>query len=245
MQTAGTIIFDGELTPGSVIEARGAVFDELLRWNPRVAEAITIADRSPKLFRARVLEIKNDLAKMLVFEDMGPLKKLPRITLLQALPEKERIELIIEKAAELGASAIVPFKSERSISLEERDARQKKSHKWQEIALKAAKQSRGPFIPRISVFMPFEEALRHGASSELKLILWEKGGAPAKEVLRGHGNAASAAVAVGPEGGFTDREVDLARMLGYTPVSLGQRILRTETAAIYSVALLSYELTAL
>jgi len=163
------------------------------------------------------------------------------IILLQALTKKERMELIIQKVTELGVSAIVPFKSERSISLEEREAKQKKAHRWQEIAVKAVQQSRRAKVPRVEPYRSFQEALNFCGKDGLKIILWEKGGEPLKEILRQNHSQKVYAV-VGPEGGFTEEEVAIAKGKEFIPMKLGQRILRTETAAITIVGILQYEL---
>jgi 16S rRNA (uracil1498-N3)-methyltransferase len=164
-----------------------------------------------------------------------------KIILLQALPEKERMELIIQKATELGVSAIIPFKSERSISLEEREIKQKKAHRWQEIAVKAVQQSRRAKVPQVERFQLFEEALEICEGNGLKIFLYEKRGENLKEVLK-RCQAKKVYVMVGPEGGFTEGEVMKAKNRGFIPVKLGQRILRTETAAITFVGILQYEL---
>jgi 16S rRNA (uracil1498-N3)-methyltransferase len=151
------------------------------------------------------------------------------------------MELIIQKTTELGVSAIIPFKSERSISLEERDAKQKKAHRWQEIAIKAVQQSRRARVPRVEAYRPFGEALKRCEGEALRLLLYEKTGGTLKNVLRRYQTKRIYAM-VGPEGGFTEEEVSLAMDEGFTPVKLGQRILRTETAAITLVGILQYEL---
>jgi 16S rRNA (uracil1498-N3)-methyltransferase len=163
------------------------------------------------------------------------------IILLQALPEKERMEMIIQKATELGVSAILPFESERSISLKEREAKQKKAHRWQDIAVKAVQQSRRAGVPYVGECRPFRQALEDCREDGLKILLWEKEGRNLKSVLRQHLTQKIYAM-VGPEGGFTEAEVKLAKDKGLIPVKLGQRILRTETAAITLVGILQYEL---
>jgi 16S rRNA (uracil1498-N3)-methyltransferase len=163
------------------------------------------------------------------------------IILFQALPEKERIELIIQKATELGVSAILPFQSEKSISLKEREAKQKKAHRWQHIAVKAVQQSRRAKVPYVGKCRAFQEVLEDCREDGLKILLWEKEGELLKGVLRRHPTQ-KIYVMVGPEGGFTEGEVKLAEEKGFIPVKLGQRILRTETAAITMAAILQYEL---
>jgi 16S rRNA (uracil1498-N3)-methyltransferase len=163
------------------------------------------------------------------------------IILLQALPEKERMELIIQKTTELGISVILPFQSEKSISLKEREAKQKKAHRWQEIAVKAVQQSRRAKVPRVEECRTFQEVLGVCMGDGLKILLWEKGGEDLKNVLR-QPLPPKIYVMVGPEGGVTEEEVRLAKEEGFIPVKLGQRILRTETAAIALVAILQFEL---
>jgi 16S rRNA (uracil1498-N3)-methyltransferase len=203
---------------------------------------VTLTDSKGNDFRGRIVRLSEKEALVLPFEAFQlPVESPLEVILLQALPEKERMELIIQKATELGVSAIVPFKSERSISLEEREAKQKKAHRWQEIAVKAVQQSRRAKVPRVEPYRSFQEALNFCGKDGLRILLWEKKGEPLREILRQNHPQKVYAV-VGPEGGFTEEEVALAKDKGFVPVKLGQRILRTETAAITLVAILQYEL---
>jgi 16S rRNA (uracil1498-N3)-methyltransferase len=153
------------------------------------------------------------------------------------------MELIIQKATELGASSIVPFKSNRSIFLEDREKKQPKAHRWQRIAVKATQQSRRGRVPLIEPYCDFSEALEYAEGSDLKIILWEKGrDNPLRDVLRSRGNCGKVTVMIGPEGGFDPDEVQGAQERGFIPVTLGRRILRTETAAIVLLGILQYEL---
>jgi len=224
----------------------GRNFQNLILWRPRIGEAFTICSADKKFFRARVTRLDSDSAEAFVFEGFNAqVESHLKITLLQALPQKERMELIIQKTTELGVSSIVPFKSERSISLEQRDAVQKKSHKWSEIALKAAKQSRRATIPAIHPCCSFNEAIRMASGSDFKILLWEnEKTALLKESIRRlkYSEAYSVTIVVGPEGGFEDEEVEEAQKAGFLIVGLGQRILRTETASIVMVGLIQYEL---
>ncbi|MBI5642694.1 MAG: 16S rRNA (uracil(1498)-N(3))-methyltransferase [Deltaproteobacteria bacterium] len=243
MSSYGRLTLDEKAVPGHEYLLEGFTYKSLARWMPRIGEAVTVRDSVHTLFRARILSLQRDGALILVFEHIGLEEKEVDITLLQAVPQKERMELIIQKATELGAGSIIPFKSERSISIEERDSLQKKSHKWQEVALKAAKQSRRPDIPEISPAVPFEDALTSVKGVELKLMLWEKTGLPhIKEVLREARGAKAAAILSGPEGGFTGEEARKAEDAGFIPISLGRNILRAETASIISVGLIRHEL---
>ncbi|HAO92578.1 MAG: hypothetical protein A2X99_01820 [Deltaproteobacteria bacterium GWB2_55_19] len=240
LMSFGRIILNGARVGGELALQNDA-FRALLSWDPRMKEAVTVVSNDA-LFRARIESLGEYSARLKVFEEIGPVGREVEITLLQALPEKERMEIIIQKTTELGVSTIVPFKSEKSISIDERDSVQKKSHRWQAVALKAAKQSRRPDIPSVGPFCSFEDALRTDAG--LKIMLWEKGGLPSlKTVLRGYNGLGPVAVLSGPEGGFTDEEAEAARKAGFVPVSLGNRILRTETSAIAAMGIIAYEVT--
>src|SRR3989304_385719 len=243
MYESGMVVVDGLFISNSYL-LTGKDFQNLLLWKPRVGEAYTVCNAERKFFRARVTKLKSDKAEIFVFE--GPCESVESdltITLLQAIPEKERMELIIQKVTELGFSSIIPFKSKCSISIEERDAKQKKSHKWGEIALKAAKQCRRATIPQVQPCCSFAGAVKGSSSHGLKLLLWatEKTGS-LKQHLNGVKDLNSVSVIVGPEGGLEKAEVEEAKKAGFIPVGLGQRILRTETAAIIIVGLIQYEL---
>lgn len=261
------IVLDQKIVIGKEVIIEGPPLEALRVQGGRAGSILTLTDSEGKDFRARVLRLSGERASVLTFETFqSPTESPLEMILLQALPEKERMELIIQKATELGVSAIVPFKSEKSISLEERETKQKKSHRWQEIAIKAVQQSRRAKVPTIEKYRSFEEALDYCRGEGLKILLWEKDGKNLKEVLKGFsllyppfekgGEPACRTgrgglkcdrpekvyLMVGPEGGFTEEEVRLVGDKGFVLVKLGQRILRTETAAIVLIGILQYEL---
>ncbi len=240
MQYPGRIVLGKEVEIGKEVIIEGPPLEALLFQGGRVGSLITLTDATGKDFRGRVLTLSGERATLLIFDAFpSPTEPPVEIILLQALPEKERMEWIIQKTTELGVSVIVPFRSQKSISLEEREAKQKKAHRWQEIAVKAVQQSRRARVPFIEAFRSFLEALEFYQGDGLRLILWEKEGRCLKETLK---PSKKICVMVGPEGGFTEGEVASARECGFIPVKLGQRILRTETAAITLVGILQYEL---
>lgn len=254
------IVLNQKLEAGKEIILEGPPLEAFRVQGGRVGSIITLTDSQGKDLRGRVLQLSKEKASVLIFDlFLFPTESPAEIILLQALPEKERMEWIIQKTTELGVAAIVPFKSERSISLEERESKQKKAHRWQEIAVKAVQQSRRARVPRIEKYCSFEETLEYCQGEVLKILLYEKEGKSLKEVLRkisvlcpplekggegGFGIFRSAKVylMVGPEGGFAEEEVRLVERQGFLPVKLGQRILRTETAAITLIGILQYEL---
>ncbi len=245
----GLIRVGSKLHAGAEVTLKDRALGSLLLWKPRPGEAFTLVDAAGARFRARLAGLQGGSAVLQVFEAFGTAAKGPHVLLLMALPEKERMETIIEKTTELGVTAILPLKSERSISLAEREARQKKAHKWPEIALRAAKQSRRADIAQVLEYRDFAAALDAPDKTEedtLKVILHHEDGEtePIKGVLREAAakKTKNAVILCGPEGGFTSKEAAAAKQKGFTPVTLGPRILRTETAAIIAAGLVIYEL---
>ncbi len=254
------VILDQTMTIGQEVSIEGPPLEALRLQGARLGSIVTLTDVEGKDFRGRVRHLSKEKASVLIFDSFpAPTESPLEIVLLQALPEKERMEWIIQKATELGVFAIVPFKSERSISLEEREAKQKKAHRWQEIAIKAVQQSRRAKVPKVEQYRSFEEALTYCEGKGAKILLCEKKGEGLKEVLKRYVTLSSPPakegeggfkahhptrihVMVGPEGGFSEEEVRLAEIMGFIPVKLGQRILRTETSSIALIGILQYEL---
>ena len=162
-----------------------------------------------------------------------------KITLYQSVSKGERMDLTIQKAVELGVHKIVPVLSDRCIV--KFDGKKDKSDRWQKIALEAARQSGRDIVPVVTVPKSFADAVSE-ADEQLKIIPWEEAsGITLKGVVSGK-KPRSVAVFIGPEGGFTPAEADMARANNITPVTLGKRILRTETAGPAVLAMLLYEL---
>ena len=235
------IILDRVVEINQEVMIEGPLLEALRFQGGRVGRLVTLTDAGGKDFRGRVLNLSATKAEILIVDRFpSPTESPVDIVLLQALPERERMEWIIQKTTELGISSIIPFKSARSISLEEREAKQKKAHRWQEIAVKAVQQSRRARVPHVETYRSFNKALKACDGEGLKILLWEKTGERLKQVLKQH-PAKKIYVMVGPEGGFSEEEAAQAMDAGFVPVKLAQRILRTETAAITLVAILQYE----
>jgi 16S rRNA (uracil1498-N3)-methyltransferase len=170
----------------------------------------------------------------------------PRITLCQGIPKSDKMDLIMQKATELGVASIVPLVTERTIvKLKDEE---KRIGRWQKICREAAMQSSRRDIPSISPVLRYAgllDDLSRGASplpaDALLLLPWEKGTEPIKQVLRGRPRPEHIVVIIGPEGGLSDTEAGMAKERGFHPVSLGQNILRTETAALAVLSMLEYE----
>jgi len=236
------IVVGRRITVGTEVFIEGPPLEAFRFQGVRRGSLLTLVDDEGNEFRGRVTHLSGEGATVFPFDLFASsTESVLEIVLFQALPERERMELIIQKGTELGVSTIVPFKSERSISLEEREKKQKKAHRWQHIAVQAAKQSRRARVPLVKPYCSFTEALELSREGGFKIILWEKEGRHLKTVL-GASLPRKIDALVGPEGGFTDAEVRRAEAEGFIPVKLGQRILRTETAAITIVGILQYEL---
>ncbi len=167
-----------------------------------------------------------------------------KVTLFQGLPKSDKMELIIQKCVELGVWEIVPVITERCVSRinTDKDARNKLA-RWQKIAREAAKQCNRGIIPNIHYPITFKEAVAMASEAELAVIPYEKECAVGfKNIVARYEGINSGSIIIGPEGGFEDKEIQLAVDRGIHKISLGPRILRTETAGMAALTLLMYEL---
>jgi len=206
-------------------------------WQARPGEILTVLAPDQTAFRARLTLMDDNSARCVPFERLQPPPESAlSLQVYQALPDKERFETILQKLTELGAARIVPMQTDRSLSLAERDTPQKKSHRWPEVLLRAARQSRRAMLPELFAVTSFRAALDLAAKAELGLLLDE--GDTHWSLTEGVGSfqPQSVALLIGPEGGFSEAEREAAQAAGILPVKLGPRLLRTETAAIAAAA---------
>jgi len=211
-------------------------------WRARPGEIFTVTDPEGSNYRARVVACETDRAVLIPFATCSHNESFLHLEVYQAIPERERFELILQKLTELGVARIVPFTSQRSISQQERDAGQKKSHRWPDVLLRAARQCRRTTVPELGATLDWSACLQQAAQAELTLLLYEGQDRWAFHETVKKFRGQRVALIVGPEGGFTTGEVEQARQLGVLPVGLGPRLLRTETAAITGAALVQYQL---
>ncbi len=196
-------------------------------------------------YRGRIVRIDGEEAEVRVFEELPFGSESPlHIILIQAVPKKERMELIIQKATELGAAAVFPCMSERSVTAEAHSG-QDKSHRWQAVARRAVEQCRRRVVPHVAPWRTFEAVVSDAAAcGGLKLILYEKERSTRLTdfLERAEGERPERVViACGPEGGFTENEVLTAVKNGFIPVSLGGRVMRCETAGLAVLSILQHE----
>ncbi|MCR5626113.1 MAG: 16S rRNA (uracil(1498)-N(3))-methyltransferase [Lachnospiraceae bacterium] len=165
-----------------------------------------------------------------------------RVTLFQGLPKSDKMEFIVQKAVELGVTQIVPFEAHRSVSKPDGKKKASKVARWNTIAEAAAKQSQRAVIPEVFDIVSFSEAVKMAGDCAVKLIPYElsKDYDKTASILEGIKQGSDIAVFIGPEGGFEESEIEQAGNAGITPISLGRRILRTETAPLVILSWLSY-----
>jgi 16S rRNA (uracil1498-N3)-methyltransferase len=163
------------------------------------------------------------------------------VTLFQGIPKSDKMDFIIQKSVELGIRKIVPVITERTIiRFDNNKGFDKRATRWQRISLEAAKQCNRGIMPQVEFPLNFEEALEFCADSDLSLIPYEKEKLNCLKSIISF-NPKKAAVFIGPEGGFSEAEIAEAVNFNIKPVSLGPRILRTETAGIALLSILMYE----
>lgn len=211
----------------------------VLRMKP--GAEVMISDGSDWEYLCRIREITRDEVLLDVREENRGVSELPvRITLYQGLPKSGKMELIIQKAVELGVSRVVPVETRRCVvRLDERRASSKVKH-WRGIAESAAKQSGRLVIPEVSAPEKFSAALSEAEADDVRLIPYEcaEGMERTRELIASVRPGQKISVFIGPEGGFEEQEIAEAEAHGFTPLTLGKRILRTETAGLVMLSLL-------
>lgn len=162
-----------------------------------------------------------------------------KIHLFQGLPKSDKLELIIQKTVELGVCSITPVAMKHSIVKIDDKKKKSKTERWQAIAEAAAKQSKRTAVPQVNEVLSYKEMLNLAKDLDLLLVPYEcaDGMAATKQALAQIKSGMSVGIVIGPEGGFEQKEIDLALEAGGKVISLGSRILRTETAAITTAAM--------
>ena len=165
-----------------------------------------------------------------------------KVTLYQCLPKADKMELIIQKCVELGVSEIVPVASKRCVVKLDDKKSASKITRWQGIAVAAGKQSKRAYVPLIGQVLSYKDALKDAKKCDVMIIPYElsEDVDSTKKIFENIKPGQSVAVLIGPEGGFEEEEVASAKEAGFTPISLGKRILRTETAGMTVMAWLTY-----
>lgn len=212
----------------------------------RTGDMVSLADGEGTEYEVKIVAISKDKVECMILNSYQINREPPvELILCQGLPKGDKLELIIQKSVEIGVSRIVPVKCERTVVHLSGDKATKRLDRWQRVAIEAAKQSRRSRVPEISPLMPIENAFELVPDGAVAVMPWEEEKALGlKKVLAGVSKNYNGQVwiFIGPEGGLTQQEADKARSRGVIPVTLGPRILRTETAGIATLAVIMYQL---
>lgn len=212
----------------------------------KIGEKISLSDEDGVGYTCSIAGFGDDTIQLDIIEMKEVSHELPaKVTWFQGLPKGDKMETIIQKAVELGAQEIVPVITKRCVVKLDEKKRENKLKRWNLIAESAAKQSKRTLIPKVSEVLLFDEAIKKAEQFDIVCIPYEnaKGMGATKEFLGKLCPGMNVAFYIGPEGGFEQYEIEEAKGNGVYPVSLGKRVLRTETAgmALMSMIMLTYE----
>lgn len=211
----------------------------------RQGEELWVSDGEKKEYHCVIEAIDGGEVLLHILYAQEPDYELPsRIYLFQGLPKADKMKLIIQKAVELGAYEIIPVETKRCVVRLDKKKAEKKTARWQQIAESAAKQSKRMLVPEIHSVMSYKEALDYAEKLDVLLIPYELADkmTETKAVLDKIQKGQSVGIFIGPEGGFEEEEVRAAVSKGAAPVTLGRRILRTETAGLAVLSILMFQL---
>lgn len=224
---------------GETIQLEGETAHHICRsLRMKGGEQLTLSDGRGTAYECVITAISNERVCLHVKEH-HPDKSEPTIavTLYQGVPKGDKMEDIIQKSVELGVTQIIPVLTVRCVSRPDTKSAQKKNSRYQKIALEAAKQSGRGIVPTVEPMMSFSQALSQGTQT-LKILFYEGGGAPLSQLIPANEPLTSVAIFVGPEGGFEPEEVAQFCATGGVTATLGNRILRTQTAPIAALSAL-------
>jgi len=200
--------------------------------------------------RAAICEINafaNKEVHLKIIEWLEEENELPiHVTIAQGLPKGDKIDFVLQKGTELGAQAFIPFSSQRSVVKWDDKKGKKKHERFSKIVKEASEQSHRNRIPKVHLPMNLTKLIEMGQSFDIKIYAYEEEAKVEKfhsfsTIVRKLKKGQSLLILIGPEGGFAEEEVAMLNKNGFTSVRLGPRILRTETAALYALASISYQ----
>lgn len=211
----------------------------------KVGEELQVSDGNNKKYLCEVASISGEEIGVSIKEELVVDTELPsKIYLFQGLPKADKMELIVQKAVELGVYEIIPVETKRTVvKLDDKKA-VKKVERWNTIAEGGAKQSGRNVIPTVKPVMSYKEALQYAKLLDVVLIPYElaEGMEKTRQIIEGIRSGQSVGIFIGPEGGFETEEVESAVACGARAITLGKRILRTETAGLTTLSILMYHL---
>ncbi len=204
----------------------------------KLGDTIRVIDGKGSVCIAKIYRIGAESSDVKIINREFCRRHTPSLTLFQGVPKSDKMELILQKTTELGVTQIVPMSTERSLQ----KPSENRFERWHRIVLSATKQCKRAWLPELHKVQEFNECLNMIQKYARSLIFWENERQQhIKAVLGEKTKEESIAFLVGPEGGFTDKEVNAAVEKGCIPVKIGSNILRTETAAIAGITIAAYE----
>ena len=209
----------------------------------RADEEVLIADGQGAEYRCKLTDLgENEVRAQILWKLDGNAELASAVTLFQGLPKSDKMDLIVQKCVELGVDRIVPVSTKRAVVKLDAKKEQTRLKRWNTISESAAKQSGRGVIPEVSGVMSFEKALEEAKKLEVLLIPYERAEhmAETRRVMGEIRPGQSVGIFIGPEGGFEESEVEEAVAAGAQAITLGRRILRTETAGLAVMAMLGY-----
>lgn len=211
----------------------------------KIGEELQISDGNNKKYLCEIASMTSDEVCLQVKEELKSDTELPsKIYLFQGLPKSDKMELIVQKAVELGVYEIIPVATKRAVvKLDDKKA-SKKVERWNAISEGGAKQSGRNVVPEVKPVMSYKEAIQYAESLDVILIPYElaEGMEKTRQMIGGILPGQSVGIFIGPEGGFETQEVECAMEHGAKAITLGKRILRTETAGLTTLSILMYHL---
>ena len=211
----------------------------------KLHEKAEISDGESRTYLCEVEAYEEDVAVLHILEEMeADTEPASKLYLFQGLPKSDKMELIVQKAVELGVYQVIPVAMKRSVVRLDDKKAAKKADRWNSIAESAAKQAGRSRIPEVTMPLSYNEALKMAEELDVTLLPYELAGGMevTREVIRQIKSGQSVGIFIGPEGGFEPEEVDTAVSMGAKVITLGRRILRTETAGLATLAVLMFEL---
>lgn len=211
----------------------------------KIGEQVGIRDGISKNYICELEKIGSEEIQAKILSEDSDLSELPaRIYLFQGLPKSDKMEFIIQKAVELGVYQIIPVATRRAVVKLDKKKEESKVKRWNAIAESAAKQSGRMIIPEVTGVLSLKEAYTYAADFDVNLIPYElaEGMEETRAILKTIRPGMQIGIFIGPEGGFDTEEIEQAVGAGIHPVTLGRRILRTETAGMTALSILMFQL---
>lgn len=209
----------------------------------KIGDTIKLSTGTGLVYTSEIIMFTSDEISCTIIDcDGGNSELRTKITLFQGIPKKDKMDLIIQKTVELGIFEIVPVLMDRTIVKLDSKKEYKRLERWQTISMNAAKQSGRLIVPQISPIVTFNQAIERARQLEYNLIPYEneKGMVKTRTSVEEAIKKNSIGIFIGPEGGISPHELELATSIGAVPISLGNRILRTETAGFSILSVLSF-----